>query len=71
MPDTVASILTGLMAVRGIDRATLCRSTGKPRQTITRWLSGERTPGTADLNSLLTALDADDATRLRCLKVAA
>ena len=34
MPDTVASILTGLMAVRGIDRATLCRSTGKPRQTI-------------------------------------
>lgn len=71
MPDTVATILTGLMAVRGIDRAALCAATGKPRQTVTRWLSGKRTPGAADLHSLLTALDADDATRLRCLRVAA
>jgi transcriptional regulator with XRE-family HTH domain len=59
------------MAVRGIDRAALCAATGKPRQTVTRWLSGDRTPGAADLHALLAALDADDATRLRCLRVAA
>jgi hypothetical protein len=71
MSDTIASILNALMAVRGVDRVWLCKTTGKPRQSITRWLSGDRTPGPADLTTLLDALDADDATRLRCLRVAA
>ncbi len=70
-PDRICTILNALMAVRGMTRAQLCATTGKPRQTVTRWLSGERTPGAADLSALLDALGADDATRLRCLRVAA
>lgn len=70
-PDRICNILVGLMTVRGITRADLTRATGKPRQTIARWLSGDRTPGAADLSMMLEALGADDATRLRCLRVAA
>ena len=69
-PETIPTILAALMHLKRVDRTELGRRTGYARQTIHRWLTGERTPGVADLHAMLKALEADESTRLLCMEVA-